>query len=146
MSTGEGVCHCCHPLLACYIADYPEEILVCCCKSGECPKCMIPRGDIGKESQHSHSFQDLEQILDALSLVDDIPSFHEACKEAGIKPVFEPFWEKLPYSNVFQSITPDILHQLYQGILKHIKSWVISAYGSIEIDARCCHLPPNHNI
>ncbi|KAF8221630.1 hypothetical protein L208DRAFT_1326765, partial [Tricholoma matsutake] len=43
-------------------------------------------------------------------------------------------------------VTPDILHQLYQGILKHLKSWIISAYGAIEIDARCRQLPPNHNI
>lgn len=144
--TGEGVSYRCHPLLACYICDYPEQVLVCCCKTGECPKCPIPRREVGEESENVYPFRDLEQILDALSLIDDIPSFRQACKDAGIKPVFQPFWEKLPYSNIFRSITPDILHQLYQGILKHLKSWIISAYGAIEIDARCRRLPPNHNI
>lgn len=73
-------------------------------------------------------------------------AFIKACREAGIKPIFEPYWAKLPYSNVYLTITPDILHQLYQGVFKHMKSWVIEAYGAHKIDARCRRLPPNHNI
>jgi hypothetical protein len=41
---------------------------------------------------------------------------------------------------------PDILHQLYQGMFKHLKNWVIEAYGATEINACCRRLPPNHNI
>jgi hypothetical protein len=145
MATGEGVCYRCHPILACYIADYPEQVLVCCCKNTECPKCTISREGIG-DGRHNYPYRNLQKILQALSYVDDIPRFREECKKAGIKPTFEPFWEKLPYSNIFLSVTPDILHQLYQGILKHLKLWVIEAYGAAEIDARCRRLPPNHNI
>lgn len=58
----------------------------------------------------------------------------------------EPFWKDLPYANPFRSITPDVLHQLYQGIIKHLISWIIEAYGAEEIDARCRRMPPNHNI
>ncbi|KAF7345185.1 hypothetical protein MSAN_01895000 [Mycena sanguinolenta] len=72
--------------------------------------------------------------------------YTKACVEAGIKPVYRPFWEDLPYTNIFCLITPNILHQLYQGIVKHLISWLKSACGEAEIDARCCHLPPNHNI
>ncbi|KAI9459823.1 hypothetical protein F5148DRAFT_1369306 [Russula earlei] len=64
----------------------------------------------------------------------------------GIKPVYCPFWEDLPYANVYRAITPDILHELYQGVIKHMVSWIIQAYGAAEIDARCRRLPPNHNI
>ncbi|OAX31749.1 hypothetical protein K503DRAFT_794902 [Rhizopogon vinicolor AM-OR11-026] len=35
-----------------------------------------------------------------------------------------PFWEGFPYANIHLSITPDILHQLYQGIFKHALSQV----------------------
>ena len=44
------------------------------------------------------------------------------------------------------AITPNILHQLYQGVIKHLVAWVLASYGIAEIDAHCRHLPPNHNI
>ncbi|KAJ6631941.1 hypothetical protein B0H10DRAFT_2159548 [Mycena sp. CBHHK59/15] len=52
-------------------------------------------------------------------------------------PIYACFWEGLPYTNIFQAISPDILHQLYQGI---------ECCGEAEIDARCRRLPPNHNV
>ena len=38
------------------------------------------------------------------------------------------------------------LHQLYQGIVKHMVSWVTETCGSEEVDARCRHFLPNHNL
>ncbi|KAG1760406.1 hypothetical protein EDD22DRAFT_980615 [Suillus occidentalis] len=38
--------------------------------------------------------------------------------------------------NIFQAVTPDILHQLYQGLIKHLHGWLAEACGSAEIDAR----------
>ena len=35
-----------------------------------------------------------------------------------------------------------ILHQLYQGVIKHLVAWLTEAYGAAEIDARCRRLPP----
>ena len=61
-------------------------------------------------------------------------------------PIHHPFWQNLPDVHIFRSITPDILHQLYQGVIKHLLAWVKSAYGPIEIDAHCHRLLPNHNI
>ncbi|KAF8988128.1 hypothetical protein BDQ17DRAFT_1393427 [Cyathus striatus] len=43
-------------------------------------------------------------------------------------------------------ITPDILHQLFQGVIKHVIGWVCSAVGDTKIDAKCQHLPLNHHI
>ena len=63
-----------------------------------------------------------------------------------MKPVPQPLWLGLPYLNISQSITPDVLHQLYQGVFKQLKAWVLKAGDSAEIDARCRRLPPNHNI
>ncbi|KAI0727006.1 hypothetical protein C8Q72DRAFT_758883, partial [Fomitopsis betulina] len=56
------------------------------------------------------------------------------------------FWEQLPYVNIYRSITPDILHQLLQGVIKHLLSWITDIIGDDEIDARVRRLPPNHGI
>ncbi|KAJ7667993.1 hypothetical protein B0H14DRAFT_2424805, partial [Mycena olivaceomarginata] len=38
------------------------------------------------------------------------------------------------------------LHQLYQGIIKHLIEWLKESLGEAELDARCRRLPPNPNI
>ena len=68
------------------------------------------------------------------------------CSGIGIKPVLNPFWKFLPYANIYQSITPDVLHQLHQGMTKHLISWLQSTFGTPELDHQCCCLPLNHNV
>ncbi|KIJ62538.1 hypothetical protein HYDPIDRAFT_135569 [Hydnomerulius pinastri MD-312] len=146
MASGDGLVRRNHPILAAYIGDYPEQLLVCCCKAGECPKCEVLRDDVGKDASE-HPLRDLDTILAALDALDDgILAFTRACQAAGIKPVVEPFWKGLPFVDIYLAITPDILHQLYQGLVKHLVSWIKSVYGPAEIDARCRRLPPNHNV
>ncbi|THU81588.1 hypothetical protein K435DRAFT_614232, partial [Dendrothele bispora CBS 962.96] len=60
--------------------------------------------------------------------------------------VQHPFWEDLPYTDIFWSITPDVLHQLYQGVMKHLIGWLTEICGADEIDARVRRLPLNHGI
>ncbi|KAJ7078689.1 hypothetical protein B0H15DRAFT_924756 [Mycena belliarum] len=110
VTSGDGVTRRSHPIYATFVGDYPEQCLTAGIKAFECPTC--------------------EKILAALDTLD------EACADAGIKPIYHPFWEGLPYTNIFRSISPDILHQLYQGIVKHPISWIKSACGEEEIDTR----------
>ncbi|KAJ7671902.1 hypothetical protein B0H14DRAFT_3102308 [Mycena olivaceomarginata] len=132
MAAGDGVTRRRHPIYATFVGDYPEQCLVTAVKTGECPTCEVPRDELGEES--GFALRDLETI------------YAQACAHAGIKPVYHPFWEGLPYTNIFTSISPDVLHQLYQGIVKHLISWLKSCCGEAELDARCRRLPPNHNI
>ncbi|KIJ59346.1 hypothetical protein HYDPIDRAFT_100858 [Hydnomerulius pinastri MD-312] len=146
MTSGDGLVRRGHPLVACYSGDYPEQLLVTGIKTGECPKCDIPHAELGSSTSPA-KLRDLDAILAALSLVDeDYVQFTKACKEAGVKAIYKPFWLGQPHLNIFQAITPDVLHQLYQGIIKHLISWIKEACGEAEIDARCRRLPPNHNI
>ncbi|EIW56974.1 uncharacterized protein TRAVEDRAFT_170977 [Trametes versicolor FP-101664 SS1] len=145
--SGDGVTRRGHPIFAMYIGDYPEQLLVTCCKTGTCPKCDVSRDDVGSSTDTRRPLRDLKKVLKALDTFDDgATAFSRACREAGIKPVVNPFWQDLPYVDIFRSITPDILHQLYQGVIKHLLSWLKSAYGPEELDARCRRLPPNHQI
>lgn len=68
------------------------------------------------------------------------------CCELRIKPLQQPFWIDLPYVNIFKLIMPNILHQLYQGVIKHLISWLTSIHGAAEIDAQVCQFSPNHSI
>ncbi|KIJ07097.1 hypothetical protein PAXINDRAFT_38417, partial [Paxillus involutus ATCC 200175] len=104
MCIGDGVLRRTHPLVACYIGDYPEQLLVTGMKTGECPGCNVPRGELGN-ADITFKFCDLKNILDALALVDDQPTnFTKACANAGIKPIYHPFWEDQPYCNIYRSI------------------------------------------
>lgn len=146
LTSGDGAIRDCHPILAAYVGDYPEQVLVTCTKTGECPSGTIGRDELG-DPDAVCAPRDLEAILDALDTIDQGATvFTRACKEASIKPIQQPFWKNLPFVDIFRSITPDILHQLYQGVVKHLIGWIRRACGDAEIDARCRRLPPNHHI
>ncbi|KAJ7860201.1 hypothetical protein B0H14DRAFT_3084861 [Mycena olivaceomarginata] len=131
VTSGDGVTRRGHPIYATF--------------TGDCPTCEAPRDNLGDGS--IFPLRNLDEILGALETLDQGPTVYaRACAAAKIKPIFEPFWEGLPYTNIFRSITPDILHQQYQGVVKHLISWLKEACGEAEIDARCRRLPPNHNI
>ena len=117
MKDGKGVLRHGHPILASYIADYPEQVMVMGTKTKDCPKCNISSNELGNLMAPC-KMQDIQVVLDAFALVNsDPPLFQQTCNNLRIKPIFQPFFGQLPYVNIFQAITPDILHQLLQGIL-----------------------------
>jgi hypothetical protein len=144
---GDGIMFRGHPLFAAFIGDYPEQILVTCTTTGDCVECEEDRNHLGDLTQPV-KYRRMKEILELLDSFDerDSKTFYAKCKAGRIKPVVEPFWKDFPYVHIYRSITPDVLHQLYQGVMKHMISWIIEAYGAAEIDARCRRLPPNHNI
>ena len=122
------------PILAAYVADHPEQCLVACCMENRCPRCVVGRDERGKNfnspprspgetlvtlSQHKNS--------DGPYLFDD----------EGLRPIYYPFWADLPHTDIFASITPDILHQLHKGVFKdHLVKWCTWITSEDEIDAR----------
>ncbi|KAH9173949.1 hypothetical protein EDB89DRAFT_2152812 [Lactarius sanguifluus] len=147
MMSGDGTWRRCHPIFAVFVGDYPEQVLVTCTYSGRCPKCTVPHDQLGESARSP--LRHYDQAIKTYSLADeDVHVFHAACREAGLKPVFHPFWESLPLVDIFVSITPDILHQLLQGVMKHLIAWLTRSglFGAGQIDARCWSLPPNHHI
>ncbi|PPR01107.1 hypothetical protein CVT24_000403 [Panaeolus cyanescens] len=144
--SGDGKARRCYPILAAYVGDYPEQCLVTLVKNGQCPVCPTPRNEIGDPSQTKRP-RSSKRVIRALESARKGPRiFARSCKRQGIKPVQSVFWKSLPYVNIYKSITPDILHQLYQGVFKHLVSWIRELVGDEEIDARCRRLPPNHHI
>ena len=146
VTSGDGIQRRGHPVFALFVGDYPEQTLVVGSKFGECPKCQVTHDELGSDSAPLIP-RDLDKVQDALATVDTCPAQYAAvCRDARVKPIYHPFWENLPYSNIYESIVPDILHQMRQGTIKHLVSWLKAAYGRAEIDARCQCLPPNRKV
>jgi len=147
MMSGDGVWCRCYPILASFVGDYPEQVLVTCTYYSECPKCKVPCDELGDLG--SFLSCDLGKAHRTYRLADgNVRTFHAACRDNGIKPVFHPFWESLPLVNIYLSITPNILHQLLQGVVKHLVAWLSNplVFGQQNIDAQCHLMPPNHQI
>ncbi|KZV71346.1 hypothetical protein PENSPDRAFT_577930 [Peniophora sp. CONT] len=147
LTSGDGVRRRCHPLLAAFVGDYPEQVLVTGIKSGLCPKGKLDSTLFGDLIDCEP--RDPKVVLEALrtrdKLAEDPEAYVEACAGVGIKPI-KPFWEHWPHADIFAAIMPDILHQLYQGVVKHLISWLKSVHGAKAIDDRFKRLPPNHQL
>ncbi|THU98815.1 hypothetical protein K435DRAFT_795398 [Dendrothele bispora CBS 962.96] len=134
LKSGDGVVRRCHPILAVYVGDYPEQVLVTTGYYGDCASCECPKDELGiYPCPHPYrNFQAACDAADKLGADDWVTS----CHNINVKPVQHPFWQDLPYTDIFRSITPDILHQLYQGVMKHLIAWLTDICGANEIDAR----------
>jgi len=131
MASGDGVVQRTHPIFACFMADYPEQVLAVGVKTSECPACTVHHNELGEfDASDGNSFHDINKVLDALEALDDTNDykvFAHTCAALSMKPLAQPFWKELPFANIYQAITPDVLHQLYQGIFKHLVSWIKTA-------------------
>ena len=150
MCSGDGAVRKVHPVLACYVADYPEQCLVTCAKYGTCPKCQV----------HEDALQDMKPLSDprsqhwTTSIIHDAMStsstpsqFYKTCMNLGVSgSLHRPFWQDFPFTDVNKSMTPDVLHQLHQGVLKHLISWCQRAMSQTELDRRIRSLPPSYGV
>ena len=132
---GDGAVRWCYPILAAYVGDYPEQLLVSIVKFGNCPICPAPCEDM-EDWDNILEPHNTGGIITALnSVTQGATKFTKACADEGIKPVQCVFWRDLPFINIYSSIMPNILHQLFQGILKHLILWICMACGDAEVDA-----------
>jgi hypothetical protein len=143
MMSGDGIWHRCHPIFAIFVGDYPEQTLMTCTYYGQCPKCKVPPGLLGEYQTFPPCVQS-SVINMYLSADADMRGFYSACREEGIKPIHHPFWESFPLADIFLSVTPDILHQMLQGMVKHLIFWLASVFRPAVMNARCWAMPPNH--
>ncbi len=117
MSTGSGHLYRAHPILAAFISDYPEQLLVTLGLNSDCPRCQKDHNNLreyNNDTEINTSLWDLDKTLNVLGTFNiDASQFLWACASICIKPTPCPFWLKLPFIHIYCFITPDILHQMY---------------------------------
>ncbi|KAJ7748268.1 hypothetical protein DFH07DRAFT_775728 [Mycena maculata] len=145
------------PIFATYVADYPEQCLIACCKENRCPLCTVNPDypeqclivcckenryqlcTVNPDQRGEHAPHDKRDQLETLFFMAHQQSGEKdtVFEAQGIRPVYPPFWMSLPHSDIFQAFTPDLLHQLHKGIFKdHLVKWCTEIIGKVEIDER----------
>ncbi|KAF8196302.1 hypothetical protein K438DRAFT_1718733 [Mycena galopus ATCC 62051] len=65
MTCADGLLRDAHPILATYVADYPEQCLVACCMENRCPECKVLPKERGDHCPHEK--RDMEETLDYIN-------------------------------------------------------------------------------
>ena len=127
MDCGDGKVRRCFPVLAAWIADHVEHVGLNGLKSHGCPKCEVQLEDLETsprevrrtaprdyESYAKHALE-YRRSKDRTSL--------ESLQSAGIK-IERNVFIGLSRVNVGELHKPDLLHNIYLGLFKHLMLWV----------------------
>ncbi|KAF8179500.1 hypothetical protein K438DRAFT_1768866 [Mycena galopus ATCC 62051] len=111
------------PIFAAYVADYPEQCLIACCKENRCPICKVPATKRGEHVPYPK--RDQQETLAAMAR-QQAGEKEAVFEEDGIRPGF----------------TPDLLHQLHKGVFKdHLVKWCTEIIGKTDVDNRFRKMP-----
>ncbi|KIY48148.1 hypothetical protein FISHEDRAFT_30211, partial [Fistulina hepatica ATCC 64428] len=114
------------------VSDYPEQCLITCTKYGTCTRCRVKADDLASPilSELCTPEWFLEVVGNAKAVSTDEDGFfsearyYNICMQSDVSGgVYRPFWDDLLYCNIFECMTPDVLHQIYQGVLKYLITW-----------------------
>lgn len=132
------------PCVAAYTVNWPEQNLHCCTSKGSCPICKVAytgHGDIELEAEP----HDCKETLGA------IHSYFAQRNTAELntlilKPIWL-WWGDLPDVNLSMCITPNLLHQLYQGVFKtNLLWWLKHLLGTKKLDEQFAAMLPAEGI
>ncbi|KAG8712843.1 hypothetical protein FRC09_019399 [Ceratobasidium sp. 395] len=127
-----------YPVIASWIADWPEQNNLAGTTQGGCPKCM--HGWTGRSSGRSKARpRDPDATLKATR------AYEQSKKPARLKPLrlrgVVPFWDGISHVDIGVCLTPDLLHQLYKGLFEHARNWVEDLLGTTEFNRRFKTMP-----
>ncbi|KAF8671214.1 Zn-finger protein [Rhizoctonia solani] len=133
-----GVC-CVHPILAAYMGNLAEQWLVTCTQQDHCPVCLVPPDKKGNIFD-CYPQRTREQVLQAIN--DYVHGVRNTIKTLGIRKIKKPFWSRMPFTNIFGCMPPDILHQLDKGIFgDYMVKWSRHILGKGEFNRQLKGMP-----
>jgi len=111
----------CYPLLAAWVGDYPEQVMIAEVSYASCCVCEIPKGvPMGHSAFRPHDTSRDQHIYSELLEANHIDALHTV----GVHPICNQFWQ-YPLCNVYWLWQPDELHQLLLGLVKDLLHWLL---------------------
>jgi Plavaka transposase len=126
MDCADGMRRDCFPILAAWIADHEEHMNLHNINRNLCPKCEIPLEHLGS-TPSKNTFRvrnhDFYQAEFQRYLTTDDEKHLRSLTSAGLKGVKNVFWT-LSRVEIGDLHKPDLLHNIYLGIFKHLMEWL----------------------
>jgi len=111
----------CYPVLAAWVRDYPEQVIIAPVSYGSCPVCEIPDSALMGDS----TCQTLDNSRDQHvypELLDETK--HDVLHTLHVHQIRNQFWQ-FPLCNFYHLCQPDELHQLILGLVKDVLHWLL---------------------
>ncbi|KAI9452719.1 hypothetical protein BJY52DRAFT_1205620 [Lactarius psammicola] len=118
--------------LVAFIADYLEQVLLTGIVQGWCPKCTAMSGNL-----EAYAGCRTPMLTDEL-----IHLLMNSTGENGTHTHRDkPFTLDFPHADIYEMISPDLLHQVIKGTFKdHLVTWICAILN--DIDRRIVAVPP----
>ncbi|KAH8145068.1 uncharacterized protein LAJ45_10191 [Morchella importuna] len=124
IACADGYERLCFPVLSGWIADQPEHSNLQNISTSSCPRCEVEFHSLG--STRRSPTRDHEDYRERVKLFRENPGNLgpvEYLVARSVKTLFNAFWG-MPRVNPYDLNKPDILHNIYLGMLKHMMEWV----------------------
>ncbi|KAG8700651.1 hypothetical protein FRC08_004578 [Ceratobasidium sp. 394] len=105
-----------YPIIAAWVADWPEQNDIACTTQSGCPKCTQARKGRGQAGPKM-PLRDRDVTIEAMR------EYQRTKRPAALSPLclqpMEPFWAGIPHVDIGACLAPDLLHQIYKGMFEH---------------------------
>ncbi|KAI0717299.1 hypothetical protein C8Q72DRAFT_962343 [Fomitopsis betulina] len=103
-----------------FMADYPEQVYLSGVVQGCCPKCFVPTDSLKAGQRRS---REVMQTIKA-TYSHDTAVLWDAF---GIAPGVILYTDHFPRADIYEALSPDLLHQVIKGTFKdHLVEWVLT--------------------
>ncbi|CAE6434587.1 unnamed protein product [Rhizoctonia solani] len=128
-------------VLLAYLADLEEQYMIAALDKSNCMHCTATTHDFG--SPNECPTRTSQSILDAIAKVQgtrqvnaDPYEFSLTAGKHRLGDVEFPFWAELPFVDICQVLSVDLLHGFHKFFHDHPFKWNTISLGEDEIDAR----------
>jgi hypothetical protein len=117
----------CYLVLAAWIADHAEHVLLHQLRSQACPRCEVAKEELGTPPEEAPPERDYDLYRAKYEkfVQTGKDRYADFLTDRDLKGVHNPF-SGLPRVNPADLHKPDLLHNIYLGLLKHIMEWLES--------------------